>query len=96
MEGEGPDSSDVSDVEESHYRAEDLPPVDPEDEKTMEQFMSGLPGQRRTLADIIQEKLTEKRTEIESQLSGRSPPLCPSLCPPLSLSMSLDYQHVLL
>lgn len=44
--------------------------VDPEDERTMEQFMSHLPGQRRTLADIIQEKLTEKRTEIESQLSG--------------------------
>lgn len=44
--------------------------INPEDEQQMNQFMSTNPAERRTLADIIQEKLTEKRTEIQSQMSG--------------------------
>ena len=33
-------------------------------------FMSHEAPVRRTLADIIQEKITEKKTEIQSQMSG--------------------------
>ena len=32
--------------------------------------MSHNPPARRTLADIIQEKITEKQTEIQSQMTG--------------------------
>ena len=32
--------------------------------------MSHNPPARRTLADIIQEKITEKQTEIQSQMIG--------------------------
>ena len=44
--------------------------VDAEEEEQMSQFMSSNPMERRTLADIIQDKLTEKRTEIHTQMSG--------------------------
>ena len=43
-----------------------------DDEKALEQFMSKNPPARRTLADIIQEKLTEKQTELQSQMSGKT------------------------
>jgi essential nuclear protein 1 len=43
--------------------------VDEEDEKALEQFMCKDAPARRTLADIISEKITEKQTEIESQFS---------------------------
>ncbi|XP_066559119.1 bystin [Amia ocellicauda] len=51
--------------------------VDPEDEKAMQMFMNKNPPLRRTLADIILEKLTEKQTEVEtvmSEVSGRPMP----------------------
>lgn len=35
-------------------------------------FMSDKPPERRTLADIIQEKITEKQTEIASQMSDNA------------------------
>lgn len=38
----------------------------------MEKFMSTTSQARRTLADIIQEKLTEKKTEIETELSDKN------------------------
>lgn len=44
--------------------------VDADDEKALEMFMSHNPPVRRTLADIIMEKITEKQTEIKTQLSG--------------------------
>ncbi|XP_065162984.1 bystin [Atheta coriaria] len=40
-----------------------------EDEKAMELFMSSNPGPRRTLADIIMEKITEKQTELDTHFS---------------------------
>ncbi|KAJ8913502.1 hypothetical protein NQ315_017052 [Exocentrus adspersus] len=43
--------------------------VDEADEKAMEMFMSKNPLPRRTLADIIMEKLTEKQTELETHFS---------------------------
>ncbi|POI35424.1 hypothetical protein CIB84_000828 [Bambusicola thoracicus] len=51
--------------------------VDPEDEKALEVFMSRAPPLRRTLADVIMEKITEKQTEVQtalSELSGRPVP----------------------
>ena len=45
--------------------------IDAEDEKTLETFMSSQPTERKTLADIIMEKINEKKTEIRSQISGR-------------------------
>ncbi|NP_001015838.1 bystin [Xenopus tropicalis] len=51
--------------------------INPEDEKAMEMFMNKNPPLRRTLADIIMEKITEKQTEVEtmmSEVSGRPMP----------------------
>jgi len=43
--------------------------VDEEDEKALALFMNTNPLPRKTLADIIMEKITEKQTEIQSQFS---------------------------
>lgn len=43
--------------------------INEEDEKALELFMSENPQPRRTLADIIMEKITEKQTELQSQFS---------------------------
>ncbi|XP_030633412.1 bystin [Chanos chanos] len=51
--------------------------VDPDDEKAIEMFMNKNPPMRRTLADIIMEKITEKQTEVGtvmSEVSGRPMP----------------------
>lgn len=40
-----------------------------EDEIALEMFMNMNPEPRRTLADIIMEKITEKQTEIRTQFS---------------------------
>ena len=45
--------------------------IDAEDEKTLETFMSSQPTERKTLADIIMEKINEKKIEIRSQIYGR-------------------------
>ena len=37
----------------------------------MQMFMSKEPPVKRTLADIIMEKITEKQTEIRTQMSGQ-------------------------
>ncbi|XP_067934604.1 bystin-like [Watersipora subatra] len=62
-------NSEASDTEERSTFEEQAVQIDPADEEQMNQFMSSDPMKRRTLADIIQEKLTEKRTEIQSQMS---------------------------
>ncbi|CAH1773639.1 unnamed protein product [Owenia fusiformis] len=43
--------------------------VNEDDEEALAMFMSHDAPARRTLADIIQEKITEKQTEIQSQMS---------------------------
>ncbi|CAI9576540.1 unnamed protein product [Staurois parvus] len=51
--------------------------VNPEDEKAITMFMNKNPPVRRTLADIIMDKITEKQTEVEtvmSEVSGRPMP----------------------
>ncbi|XP_006860515.1 PREDICTED: bystin [Chrysochloris asiatica] len=55
--------------------------VDAEDERAIEIFMNKNPPARRTLADIIMEKLTEKQTEVETAMSEVSGPPMPQLDP---------------
>lgn len=43
--------------------------IDEDDEKAIEMFMSNKPLPRRTLADIIMEKITEKQTELDTHFS---------------------------
>jgi essential nuclear protein 1 len=43
--------------------------VDEDDERALEMFMNHNPAPRRTLADIILEKITEKQTELQTQFS---------------------------
>ncbi|CAH0557474.1 unnamed protein product [Brassicogethes aeneus] len=43
--------------------------INEDDEKAMEMFMSSNPAPRRTLADIIMEKITEKQTELDTHFS---------------------------
>ena len=47
--------------------------IDEEDERAMQNFMNQEPTVRRTLADVIMEKINEKKTEIESHMSGACP-----------------------
>nr|CAG4634756.1 EOG090X058P [Alona affinis] len=56
-----------NDEEESDVPSDDEAHVDEEDEKALAVFMNPNPAPRRTLADIIMEKITEKQTEIQSQ-----------------------------
>lgn len=46
--------------------------MDENDEQAMANFMSEKPQDRRTLADIIMERINEKKTELQSQMSGLS------------------------
>ena len=46
--------------------------MDENDEQAMANFMSEKPQDRRTLADIIMERINEKKTELQSQMSGMS------------------------
>lgn len=68
------DDSDESDeeLEDFGYDHQEDIEVDEEEERAMEKFMSTTGQMRRTLADIIQEKLTEKKTEIETELSDKN------------------------
>lgn len=51
--------------------------VDEDDERALEMFMNRNPAPRRTLADIILEKITEKQTELQTQFSDAGSE-CPS------------------
>ncbi|XP_046452974.1 bystin-like [Daphnia pulex] len=66
LDGDG--NSEESDFEKDSQFEEDVQ-VDEEDEKALALFMNPNPAPRRTLADIILEKITEKQTEIQSQFS---------------------------
>nr|CAG4647865.1 EOG090X058P [Moina brachiata]SVE92983.1 EOG090X058P [Moina brachiata] len=46
--------------------------IDEADERALERFMNPNPEPRRTLADIIMEKITEKQTEIDTQFSDKN------------------------
>nr|CAG4645498.1 EOG090X058P [Lynceus sp. MCZ IZ 141354] len=65
------DDSESDDAEDYCTEAEfyDTLQIDPQDEAALEMFSNANPAPRRTLADIIAEKLTEKKTEIAEQFS---------------------------
>lgn len=67
------DNSDSDDAEEEDKLEPDTYyeniEVNEEDEKAIEKFMSDNPAPRRTLADIIMEKITEKQTELDTRFS---------------------------
>ncbi len=46
--------------------------IDEEEEAALEKFMSADVGKRKTLADIIQEKISDKQAEVATQFSGWS------------------------
>ncbi|XP_017785444.1 PREDICTED: bystin [Nicrophorus vespilloides] len=69
---------DISDDDNSDSEEETAEPPDTfyedleineDDEKAMELFMSANPAPRRTLADIIMEKITEKHTELDTHFT---------------------------
>lgn len=47
-----------------------LQEVHEDDEKAMANFMAEKPQDRRTLAEIIMERINEKKTELQSHVSG--------------------------
>ncbi|KAG7494118.1 hypothetical protein JOB18_023582 [Solea senegalensis] len=55
--------------------------IDPDDEQAIEMFMNKNPPVRRTLADIIMEKITEKQTEVGTLMSEVSGCPMPQLDP---------------
>nr|CAD7576272.1 unnamed protein product [Timema californicum] len=68
----GAEASDESDEEEDNMAGDfyyDKIEVNEDDERALEMFMSRNPAPRRTLADIIKEKITEKHTELQTQFS---------------------------
>ncbi|KAI1890769.1 hypothetical protein AGOR_G00157030 [Albula goreensis] len=55
--------------------------VDPDDERAIQMFMNKNPPLRRTLADIIMDKITEKQTEVGTVMSEVSGCPLPQLDP---------------
>lgn len=69
-----PNSSEDEEEEDEEFGAEEYYEdvvVDEADERAIEDFMSSEPKERRTLADVIMNKIDEKKTEIESHMSER-------------------------
>ena len=46
--------------------------LNPDDDLAVKMFMNSTPGKLRTLADIINDKITEKKTEIDTQFTDDS------------------------
>lgn len=68
LEGSDEEESEEEDGEESESH-DFCPIVSEEDEKAIEMFMNEDKQPRRTLADVIMEKIRDKQTEIASQVS---------------------------
>merc|ERR1719452_107991 len=66
----GGDDSDEEedDLELQKYEEEEIV-VDEDDDLAVKMFMNPIPSKTRTLADIINDKITEKQTEIASQFT---------------------------
>ncbi|CAG9772022.1 unnamed protein product [Ceutorhynchus assimilis] len=72
-----PKTTRLGNEDQSDSEEEDLEPdtfyenleINEDDEKAMEMFMSSNPLPKRTLADIIMEKITEKHTELDTHFS---------------------------
>jgi len=62
----GEDSDEEDDLELQKYEEKEIV-VDEDDDLAVKMFMNPVPSKTRTLADIINDKITEKQTEIASQ-----------------------------
>lgn len=67
-DGEDDSESEAEDTLEPDTYYENIE-VDEDDERALEMFMNPNPQARRTLADIIMDKITEKHTELETKFS---------------------------
>ncbi|ELT99216.1 hypothetical protein CAPTEDRAFT_175882 [Capitella teleta] len=72
--GAGPSETQHDSDSETEFKPEDYEAieVDEEDERALAMFMSAQAPTQRTLADIIQEKITEKQTEIRSEIDDNA------------------------
>ena len=62
---------ELSGFQDNESGSYELVEVDEEEEKAMSVFMSQDPPTRRTLADVVMEKINDKRTELSTVLSGQ-------------------------
>ena len=62
---------ELSGFQDNESGSYELVEVDEEEEKAMSVFMSQDPPTRRTLADVVMEKINDKRTELSTALSGQ-------------------------
>ncbi|KAI9323258.1 Bystin-domain-containing protein [Dichotomocladium elegans] len=73
-------SDDELDAEDLHGEFEELE-VDEEDEEVLKQFLPNAPMQKRTLADIIMEKINEKNAMDARNASGEADESFPEMNP---------------
>jgi len=79
--GGGDDSDeDEDDLELQKYEEKEIV-VNEDDDLAVKMFMNPIPSKTRTLADIINDKITEKQTEIASQLTDDSTQVSKDLAP---------------
>ena len=70
-DSENEDQMEEYENKRDYYSDEDVV-INEEDQRAFDVFMSNKANARRTIADIIMDKLTEKKTEIQSQMSDDS------------------------
>lgn len=61
--------SDSEESEHDNHECEQQVEINEDDQKAFDLFMSNKSQTKRTIADLIMEKLTEKKTEIQTQMS---------------------------
>ena len=66
--GDGSDQESDDDLELQKYDEKEVV-VNDDDDLAIKMFMNRAPGRTRTLADIINDKITEKKTEIDTQFT---------------------------
>ena len=66
--GDGSDQESDDDLELQKYDEKEVV-VNDDDDLAIKMFMNRAPGRTRTLADIINDKITEKKTEIDTQVT---------------------------
>ena len=71
---------ELSGFQDNESGSYELVEVDEEEEKAMSVFMSQDPPTRRTLADVVMEKINDKRTELSTVLSGQLQCVCVRAC----------------
>ena len=71
VDSESEDGSDEEELDVKAVSADLCPEVNREDERAMQLFMNPQQPERKSLADIVMEKIREKQTEIASQTSDQ-------------------------